>query len=317
MRILIVCPARAGTRHGNRVTALRWARILRSLGHRVAVREAFRGRPPDLLIALHARKSAGAALAFRARRPGAPLIVALTGTDVYRDIHRSRTAVRALEAATRLVALQPLALRELRRALHPKTRVIHQSALPVRAGRRAARTFDVCVPAHLRAEKDPFRTALAARGLPAGSRIRVLQVGRAMTPAMRRRARDEMQRNPRYRWLGDRPQGETRAILARCRLMVLSSRMEGGANVLSEALASGVPVVASRIPGSIGVLGAEYPGYFAVGATRALARLLRRAERDHAFYMCLARACRRRARLVAPDAERRGWASLLGELRRG
>ena len=80
---------------------------------------------------------------------------------------------------------------------------------------------------------------------------------------------------------------------------------------------SGVPVVASRIPGSIGVLGAEYPGYFAVGATRALARLLRRAERDHAFYMCLARACRRRARLVAPDAERRGWASLLGELRRG
>ena len=317
MRILIVCPARAGTRHGNRVTALRWARILRSLGHRVAVREAFRGRPPDLLIALHARKSAAAALGFRARRPAAPLIVALTGTDVYRDIQRSRTAVRALEAATRLVALQPLALRELPRALRPKARVIHQSALPVRAGRHAAGTFDVCVPGHLRAEKDPFRTALAARGLPPDSRIRVLQVGSAMTPAMRRRARDEMQRNPRYRWLGDRPHRETRTILARCRLMVLSSRMEGGANVISEALASGVPVLASRIPGSVGLLGADHPGYFPAGATRALTRLLGRAERDRAFYARLARACRRRAPLVAPDAERRGWASLLGELRRG
>src|SRR5438128_2604207 len=101
MRILIVCPARTGTRHGNRVTALRWARILRSLGHRVAVHEAFRGRPPDLLIALHARKSAASALGFRARRPEAPLIVALTGTDVYRDIYRSRAARRVLEAAAR------------------------------------------------------------------------------------------------------------------------------------------------------------------------------------------------------------------------
>src|SRR5439155_3362966 len=153
MRILIVCPARAGTRHGNRVTALRWARILRSLGHRVAVHEAFRGRPPDLLIALHARKSAASALGFRARRPEAPLIVALTGTDVYRDIYRSRAARRVLEAAARLVVLQPLALRELRRGLRPKVRVIHQSALPVRAGRRAARTFDICVAGHLRSVK--------------------------------------------------------------------------------------------------------------------------------------------------------------------
>ena len=111
MRILILCPARAGTRHGNRVTALRWARILRGLGHRVALQEAFRDDRPDLLIALHARKNAAPVLRFRARAPEAPLVVALTGTDVYRDIGRSRAARRALQAATRLVTLQPLALR--------------------------------------------------------------------------------------------------------------------------------------------------------------------------------------------------------------
>ena len=314
MGILILCPARAGTRHGNRVTALRWARILRRLGHRVAVHEAFRDDRPDLLIAMHARKNAAAALRFRAGFPEAPLIVALTGTDVYRDIHRSRAARRALQAATRLVTLQPLALRELPRALRAKARVIHQSALAVRPGRRPARSFDVCVPGHLRSEKDPFRTALAVRGLPAGSRIRVLQVGSAMTAAMRRRAREEMMRNPRYHWLGDRPHREARAILARSRVMVLSSRIEGGANVLSEALASAVPVLASRIPGSVGLLGRGYPGYFPVGATRVLARLLGRVERDRAFYERLAGACRRRAPLVTPRAERRAWVKLLAEL---
>src|SRR2546430_2157542 len=178
-------------------------------------------------------------------------------------------------------------------------------------------TFDVCVIGHLRAEKDPFRAALAMRHLPADSSIRLLHVGRAMTPAMARRARAEMRRNARYRWLGERPGGATRALLARSRAMVLSSRLEGGANVVSEAVVSGVPVVASRIPGSVGLLGPDYPGYFPVGATRALAAVLRRMECAPAFYARLARACRRRAHLFAPAAEQRAWASLLCEVAPG
>ena len=155
--------------------------------------------------------------------------------------------------------------------------------------RRRTWTFDVCVIGHLRAEKDPFRAALAMRHLPADSSIRLLHVGRAMTPAMARRARAEMRRNARYRWLGERPGGATRALLARSRAMVLSSRLEGGANVVSEAVVSGVPVVASRIPGSVGLLGPDYPGYFPVGATRALAAVLRRMECAPAFYARLAK----------------------------
>ena len=65
MRIGLITPAPAGTRYGNRITALRWARVLRSLGHRVCVAQTYDGAPYDLLIALHARRSHDAIRRFR------------------------------------------------------------------------------------------------------------------------------------------------------------------------------------------------------------------------------------------------------------
>jgi len=316
VKILITCPAPARTRHGNRITALRWAGILRGLGHRVTIAERFAEHDCDLLIALHARKSAGSVETFRRVRPELPIVVALTGTDLYRDLRRCERARRALGHARRVVLLQPLGLRELPRALRSKARVIYQSA-PGRSDqpRPAREVFEVAVIGHLRPVKDPMRAALAARRLPARSRIRVVHLGKAMTPALERRARTENARNPRYRWLGERPRREALARLARSRLLVLASRMEGGANVISESAAAGVPVLASRIPGSIGLLGADYPGYFEPGDTAGLARLLRRAERDTSFYARLARHCRKIARLFAPSRERAAWRRLLAELR--
>jgi glycosyltransferase involved in cell wall biosynthesis len=95
--------------------------------------------------------------------------------------------------------------------------------------------------------------------------------------------------------------------------MVLSSRMEGGANALSEALAAAVPVVCSKVDGSVGLLGDDYPGYFTVGDTQALAALLRRAETDRGFYSALQGCCRAVAPLVDPARERRLWRDLLRE----
>src|SRR5262249_3880652 len=147
-----------------------------------------------------------------------------------------------------------------------------------------AGTFKVVVLGHLRHEKDPFRTALALRLLPAESRIRVTHLGRALTVPMQRRAKKLSATEPRYRWLGEVPRRRARKILAQSHLLVLSSRMEGGANAISEALADGVPILASRISGSIGLLGARYPGFFETGDTEGLARLLTRAETDPRYY---------------------------------
>ncbi|MFW5910075.1 MAG: TIGR04348 family glycosyltransferase, partial [Thiohalospira sp.] len=84
MRIRMITPAAPGSRSGNRATAERWARFLRAGGHRVDIATDYEAEPADAMVALHAWRSAGAAARFRDRHPARPLVVALTGTDLYR-----------------------------------------------------------------------------------------------------------------------------------------------------------------------------------------------------------------------------------------
>lgn len=288
---------------------------MRSLGHRVVVGSTYRHRRCDLLVALHARHSRAAVEGFRARFPGRPIVLTLTGTDLYGDLREDPRTREVLEWATRLVVLQPLGVDELPAPLRAKTRVIYQSATPPpNVPPPRTDVFEVCVIGHLRPVKDPFRAAWAARRLPASSRIRVLHLGGALSDDMAAQARAEMAVNPRYRWLGELPRWKTLRFLARARLLVHSSEMEGGANVLSEAIACGTPVLASDIPGNVGLLGPDYPGYFPVGDTEALAALMDRAETDPEFYRALQAGVARQKPLVDPARERQSWAELLTEL---
>ncbi len=315
MRILIVTPVPPTSRQGNRVTATRWMRLLRELGHSVTITQQFARQRCDLLIALHARRSAGSIRKFHDQRPQSPLIVALTGTDLYHDIHHSDAAVHSLKLATCLVMLQSDGIHSLPPAVRSKSRVIYQSVRPMKKyPLPIAKHWEVAVVGHLRPVKDPFRAAMAARRLPASSRIRIVQIGAALSPSMKRRARKEMAVNARYVWLGEVPHWKAQQRLARSRLMVLTSKLEGGANVVGEALAASVPVLSSRISGSIGILGAQYPGYFGVGDTRGLTELMCRAESDAQFYERLRDWCMDLAPLVEPGRERQSWCDLLREL---
>lgn len=312
--IEIVTPAPPRSHHGNRVTAERWAALLEELGHQVAITTRWSGRPVDLLIALHARRSAGDVQRFAAAHPDHPVVLALTGTDLYQDLASSPQALRAMEAATALVVLQGLAVDAVPVHLRRRTCVIHQSmAVPVVPRRSPPKggTFEVVLLSHLRAAKDPFLLARAVRLLPSSSRVRVTHLGAVIDPGTGEAARAEMEGNPRYRWLGDvaRPQAMER--LAHSHLLVLTSRLEGGANVVSEALATATPVLSTRIDGSIGLLGADYPGYFEVGDAAGLAALLQRAETDEAFLADLTARVGTRRELVEPERERQAWAELL------
>jgi putative glycosyltransferase (TIGR04348 family) len=269
------------------------------------------------MIALHAWRSAESIRAFRAAHPDRPLIVGLSGTDIYGSASREPGPVLdSIAAADRLVALQDLAAKRVPAQHRWKIRVIHQSAPRLRRSADAkAAPFTVAVIGHLREVKDPFRAAKAARLLPPSSNIRIVHFGAAENLRWAARARAEMRRNPRYIWRGDRPHGEVQALLKRARAVVLSSKSEGGANIISEAAAAGVPVLASRIDGSVGLLGSNYPGYFPVGSTKALARLLRRTEAEPDFLKRLKRAIAGRAYLFRPAREKAAWAALIAEIR--
>ena len=169
MKISLITPARKQARTGNRTTAMRWARILRDLGHRVQVATDYVDEPADLMIALHAWRSAASVRAFRARYPDRPLIVGMAGTDIYRFQQSDPdTTHGSMALADRLVGLHDLVAEALPEMMRGKLRVIYQSVPPLPRRLPVLRdAFEVLVIGHLREEKDPLRAALAARGVPA------------------------------------------------------------------------------------------------------------------------------------------------------
>ena len=316
MDIILITPPGPSTRTGNAVAALRWARILRSLGQRVTVAPDYADEPVAAMVAIHAWRSAEALRRFKLRYPQRPLIIQLSGTDLYHYINEDPApTVRSMELADRLVALNSLAWRVVPKRFRNKLRVIFQSAPKPSVHRQPSRRrVEVSVIGHLRDVKDPFRAAEAARLLPPTSRIRIVHIGRAYSAEWAAKATSEMAANPRYLWRDDVPRAVVQKLLQRSHAMVLSSLSEGGANVISEAIVAGVPILASRMDGNIGLLGADYPGYFPVGDTKALARLLQRIEGDRRFVAMLRRGITRRAPLFRPEREIAAWRRLLAEL---
>jgi len=317
MNILIIGPALSSKGRGNRRTAVRWGHIFSGMGYGVAFDEQYRGQHCDVLIALHAVVSAPSLERFRADHPDRPAVLVLTGTDIYGfgemfDETAQATAHAAMAKADYLVAMQPLAVNNVPEHVRPKVRVITQSLeRPDDLPSPRAGVFEVAVVGELRELKDPFRTALAARRLPTESMVRVVHAGGSSAEAMAERAAKEEQVNPRYTWLGEVAHHDALGLINRARLLSLTSRYEGGPNVITEALALGTPIVSSRIPGVVGLLGEDYPGYFTAGDTEELTGLLSRAETERVFYQDLQDHCRELAPLASPVREVDAWRELL------
>ncbi len=319
MNIIIITPAKIKSLSGNRATAARWAFFLKQQDHQVAIDVSFNKNNKqqyDLMIALHAWRSEDSIVKWKEMYPDLPLIVAMTGTDLYQFIHsHPEPTLRSITLADQLIVLHDLAYKALPETARDKVNIVYQSAqalpFPIK---RSARTFDICVIGHLRDEKDSLRAAYAVRDLPETSRIRVRHYGKAHNKEWAEKAKNEMKINPRYHWFGEVKHWQIRQAYARCHLMVLSSNMEGGANVISEASVAGLPVIASKIEGSVGLLGENYSGYFPVQETQALTDLLLQAENDINFVNTLKQQINARAELFHPSVEAKQLQTLLAQL---
>lgn len=320
--IVIVSPALADANNGNWQTARRWQLFL-SDHFNVRIVKQWENTPTAkqdvAMIALHARRSVDSITAWAESRGtdanGSPgLILALTGTDLYRDIETDETAQKSLELSRHLIVLQERGLEKLSEALQKKTSVIFQSTTSRKTLPKAKRRLKVVMVGHLRDEKMPqtlMEAAVLLRGYPD---IYIDHIGGPLDPELAQAAEETMQACPNYRWLGNQSHGATRTRIQRAHVLVHASKMEGGAHVIMEAVCSGTPVVASYIDGNVGMLGASYPGYFPLGNAHALANVLTQLQEDvvnpkpllpgkSILYNKLKSHCAERAKLFAPENE--------------
>lgn len=310
-KIILVSFAAQESNNGNWHTAYRWAKFLS--GHcDIAITQSWNGPDENLaaMIALHARRSAPSIHAWAAQHPGKPLIVVLTGTDLYRDIQNDASAKQSLNLATHLVVLQEAGLAALPVPLRGKARVIYQSAQRLKPASKSTERFKAVMVGHLRDEKDPL-TFIKAAGLCDKKNIGFKLIGDGLDAALADAANEAAIHQPNFRWLGGLPRVQTRQRIKRAHVLVNCSLMEGGAHVVLEAVQSGTPVLASRISGNVGMLGADYTGYFGVGDAAGLAALVRRCATEPMFLAQLQYQCAQRAELFQPAAEKRLVLNLL------
>lgn len=282
--------------------------------YRVRLAQRWEGGDEALMIALHARKSAASVAAWRRSRPGRPLLLVLTGTDLYRDIEIDEDARRSLDLADALVVLNEHGPRQLPAALRPKCRVLLQSSPRRRPLEKTTRHLRAVMAGHLRDEKDPRTCWRAVRRLAARGDIRVDHIGAALDATLGAEAAALAAAHPGFRWLGGLSHEATRRRIQRSHVLVHPSRMEGGAQVVIEALRGGTPVLVSAIDGNLGLVGDDYPGVFEAGDDLGLASLLERARDEPGWIDRLAACAAARSDLFAPEAECRALRALVDTL---
>lgn len=290
---------------------MRWQNFLEELGYAVVITESWSGADSAMLIALHAYRSHSSMMEFHKNHPDKPIVLMLTGTDLYRDMAVHAEVVHSMEIADKLIVLQSAALESIPLHLRYKAQVIYQSVSVDMAQSIASSDFQITVIGHLREEKDPFCIARSLPFIPADSKISVLHLGMAMNAQMERAAMGYNESLERYQWIGEVSHADALKMLSKSRLMVISSRMEGGAHVVSEAIALGIPVIASDIPGNTGLLGDDYLGYYPVESEAALASLLYRCETMPDFYSALKKQIDLRRDLISPQREKQSIQELM------
>ena len=289
--------------------------MLRAAGHRIRVLES-PGSPHqhldlDVWIGLHAERSAASLELALAASPKVRAITVLTGTDLHREGGLSSLALKQLERSDRLVVLSPGGLELLPEELRSRTCTIPQvpgdlQPAPLREG-----TPTLAMLSHLRPVKDPLVVLEALGHLSESAPLRIVHAGEPLDPALASRCEQTSAEDPRYSYLGRLPREQALATLKSSHGLLLPSRSEGGASVLSEALLLGRAVIASDAPGITAFLPKTYGGIFPVGSASDLAALLERFAAQPPWRLELAEQCVAMGTQLRSVEEAKAWQDLV------
>jgi glycosyltransferase involved in cell wall biosynthesis len=333
-RVWLIVPPQVAPHAGNAVTAARLAHGLAARGIEVATAEALGGpRPlpgpgtPDVIHALHLRKSAAAALLF-ADATGAPIVATATGTDLNRDLAEPplRAEMERLVARAQvLTAYHAAAAGRIGHAFPGAAAravvVPHGASLePDRRGEAVARArlaglgieSDAVVflwLGGLRAVKDPLLPLVPiVRLRGAGRKVHLVYAG----PILDRRHGVAITAAAStyatfIHYLGEVPRGGVPYLLSRASVFVNSSEHEGLSNAVLEAMLAGLPVLARDIEGNRAAIRDGREGLLFRDAA-AFESLARRLADDAALRRALGEAGRARAvDDFSPDREVDGY----------
>lgn len=317
MDILIVYPEKADVVTGNSCSAEQWRGVLLALGHKVELSGHCNHANADLLVALNAEKMHPEIEAFSRRNPRSKIAVILTGTDIYPAA--SELSLHSMQMADRLVVLQGKAIDRVPVEFHDKVQVIVQAVIPSRKSvtdkmKMNPEAFNVAVVANLRGVKDPFLAATAARLMPGESRLYVRHAGFPLDCGSDEHARKETAGNSRYEWLGGLNPADSRELISRSDVLLVTSKNEGAGRVIGEAITDDTPVIATRVEGITGLVGDDYAGLFPAGDAMALAALLTRVENKNGFLDELSQGCRQLVPVFVPAVEVQSWKKLIAGL---
>ena len=319
MRILVTTPYERDSLQGNTVTAKRLVSIFSEAGLSAEiVAKGEKVSHADVLIALHARKSAHYIEDFVSLNPDGRVIVYLTGTDLYYDIPAGcELCERSMKEADTLVVSQESSLASVPEIYKHKAVVAQKSIqLPEGFGENCSiqdlQDSDIflCV-GHLRSVKQPFMSVEALQLIDAPISLRLL--GGEVSPGLGDVAREWQDAEDRFQWLGRVSYEKTLQWIQKSKVTINTSLIEGGANSVGESIVLGVPVLASKIEGNVGMLGEEYAGYFSVEDKQRLADLMQRVRTDESFLQTLRDQVSARSKKFSRDNEMKDWMSILGK----
>ena len=165
----------------------------------------------------------------------------------------------------------------------------------------------------MREVKNPFYTIrnIVKTDLP----VQVIHIGSALSPEMKKMAKQWEQDDPRYTWKGNLSHEQTLQIIQDSDLLSHTSLMEGGANVIAESISLSTPVIASLVDGNRGMLGEDYTGYFDLENPNQFLSLINKTVTDKQFYQTLQTQCEHLAEQFTPEKEQESLKTLLENLK--